>query len=267
SQRSVEIPGDSLSPVALLTTTEAMEIVLADQSTLNPSGIIKDVLVKIKDLVFPVDFVILDIEEDADIPIILGRPFLAMSHALIDMEKKELTIRIGDQESVIKVYKDGRDWCFKIETREKSQDDSHAGGWRMKVQIEELEEDMSQLTMEEDKISSELSHELKLLDIKEGNKEQWVHRWGRNRKIATKSKFGVKREPLKKPSMESMKLRFKRITDKDTYPERWINIPREAKEVKHGRKTLFKGDSPKEWDICYAFYKEQQMHDEKSEAL
>ncbi|MCI89060.1 hypothetical protein A2U01_0110348, partial [Trifolium medium] len=51
-----------------------MEIVLADQSTLNPSGIIKDVLVKIKDLVFPADFVIVDIEEDADIPIILGRP-------------------------------------------------------------------------------------------------------------------------------------------------------------------------------------------------
>ncbi|MCI39859.1 hypothetical protein A2U01_0061091, partial [Trifolium medium] len=73
-------------------------------------GIIKDVLAKIKDLVFPVDFVIADIGVDADIPIILGRPFLATSHALIDMEKKELTIRIGDQERVIKVYKDGRDW-------------------------------------------------------------------------------------------------------------------------------------------------------------
>ncbi|MCI90778.1 hypothetical protein A2U01_0112072, partial [Trifolium medium] len=58
-----------------------MEIVLADQSVLRPSGIIKDVLVKIKDLVFPVDFVIIDIEEDADVPIILGRPFLATSRA------------------------------------------------------------------------------------------------------------------------------------------------------------------------------------------
>ncbi|MCI75994.1 hypothetical protein A2U01_0097263, partial [Trifolium medium] len=60
-----------------------MEIVLADQSVLRPSGIIKDVLVKIKDLVFPVDFVIIDIEKDADIPIILGRPFLATSRAVI----------------------------------------------------------------------------------------------------------------------------------------------------------------------------------------
>ncbi|MCI73974.1 hypothetical protein A2U01_0095238, partial [Trifolium medium] len=71
-----------------LTTNEAMELVLADQSTLNPSGIIKDVLVKVKDPVFPVEFVIVDIEEDVDIPIILGRPFLATSRALIDMERK-----------------------------------------------------------------------------------------------------------------------------------------------------------------------------------
>ncbi|MCI12218.1 hypothetical protein A2U01_0033321, partial [Trifolium medium] len=72
-----------------------MEIVLADQSVLRPSAVIKDVLVKIKDMAFPVDFVIIDIEEDADIPIILGRPFLATSRAVIDMEKEELTLRMG----------------------------------------------------------------------------------------------------------------------------------------------------------------------------
>ncbi|MCI58442.1 hypothetical protein A2U01_0079697, partial [Trifolium medium] len=33
-----------------LSTTEAMELVLADQSTLKPEGIMKDVHVKIKDL-------------------------------------------------------------------------------------------------------------------------------------------------------------------------------------------------------------------------
>ncbi|MCI42716.1 hypothetical protein A2U01_0063953, partial [Trifolium medium] len=38
--------------VGKLTNNETMELVLADQSTLNPSGIIKDVPVKIKDLVF-----------------------------------------------------------------------------------------------------------------------------------------------------------------------------------------------------------------------
>ncbi|MCI71185.1 hypothetical protein A2U01_0092448, partial [Trifolium medium] len=73
-----------------------MEIVLADQSILRPRGEIKDVIVKIKDLAFPVDFVIVDIEEDVDIPIILGRPFLATSRAIIDMEKEELKLRMGN---------------------------------------------------------------------------------------------------------------------------------------------------------------------------
>ncbi|MCI85811.1 hypothetical protein A2U01_0107090, partial [Trifolium medium] len=59
-----------------------MEIVLADQSVLRPSGIVEDVLVKVKDLVFPVDFVIIDMEEDADVPIILGRTFLATIRAV-----------------------------------------------------------------------------------------------------------------------------------------------------------------------------------------
>ncbi|MCI39799.1 hypothetical protein A2U01_0061031, partial [Trifolium medium] len=77
-------------------TSHTMEIVLEDQSVLRPSGIIKDVSVKIKDLIFPVDFVIIDIDEDADVPIILGRPFLATSRTVIDMEKEELKLRMGD---------------------------------------------------------------------------------------------------------------------------------------------------------------------------
>ncbi|MCI71090.1 hypothetical protein A2U01_0092353, partial [Trifolium medium] len=48
--------------------THTTEIVLADQSVLRPSGIIRDAIVKIKDLIFPVDFIIIDVEEDADVP-------------------------------------------------------------------------------------------------------------------------------------------------------------------------------------------------------
>ncbi|MCI58462.1 hypothetical protein A2U01_0079717, partial [Trifolium medium] len=71
--------GSSISPMPLhfarklkigqLDTTRTMEIVLADQSVLRSSGIGKYVLVKIKDMIFPVDFVIIDIEKDADVPL------------------------------------------------------------------------------------------------------------------------------------------------------------------------------------------------------
>ncbi|MCI25309.1 hypothetical protein A2U01_0046499 [Trifolium medium] len=148
------------------------------------------------------------------------------------MERKELTLRMGDQERLIKVYKDERDWCFKIDVREKPQNVPRAGGWRMKVQLEDLEEDMSQLTMEEEQSSPDLSHQMKLLNIKEENKALWVRRWGKNHKVATRSKFGVNQGPVKKPFRENLKIRFRKIIDKDSHSKKWINIPMKVKEVK-----------------------------------
>ncbi|XP_022843190.1 uncharacterized protein LOC111366720 [Olea europaea var. sylvestris] len=45
---------------------------LADQSLIHPRWIIEDVLIKVDKLIFPADFLILDMEEDKDVPIILG---------------------------------------------------------------------------------------------------------------------------------------------------------------------------------------------------
>ncbi|MCI20583.1 hypothetical protein A2U01_0041745, partial [Trifolium medium] len=136
---------------------------------------IKDVLVKIKDLTFPVDFVIVDIEEDVDIPIILGRLFLATSRAVIDMEKEELTLRMGDKERLIRIHKDERDWCCRIDIREKKEQPSQ--GWRMKVSLYELEEELSQLKMEEGQLSPDLSYPMEMLNIKEENRAIWTKRW------------------------------------------------------------------------------------------
>ena len=46
---------------------------------------IEDVLVKVDKFIFTADFIVLDMEEDKEIPIILGRPFLATGKALIDV--------------------------------------------------------------------------------------------------------------------------------------------------------------------------------------
>jgi len=59
---------------------------LADHSIMYPRGIAEDVLVKVDKFIFPTDFVVLDMEEDEDVPIILTRPFLATGRALIDVE-------------------------------------------------------------------------------------------------------------------------------------------------------------------------------------
>ncbi|XP_039118130.1 uncharacterized protein LOC120254044 [Dioscorea cayenensis subsp. rotundata] len=61
-------------------------IQLADHSVRCPQGIVSDVIVKVGGLVFPTDFVILDVDEDTEVSIILGRPFLATSQALLDIQ-------------------------------------------------------------------------------------------------------------------------------------------------------------------------------------
>jgi len=53
-----------------------MTLQLEDCSITRPYGVVEDVLVKVCQFTFPVDFVIMDIEEDSNIPLILGRPFM-----------------------------------------------------------------------------------------------------------------------------------------------------------------------------------------------
>ena len=40
---------------------------------------------------------VINMEEDKQIPLLLGRPFLATGAALIDVKKWELTLRVGDE--------------------------------------------------------------------------------------------------------------------------------------------------------------------------
>ncbi|GJW62269.1 hypothetical protein Tco_0111604 [Tanacetum coccineum] len=52
-------------------------IELADITIKQPRGIAENVLVRIGKFIFPIDIIILDIPEDDDVPLILGRPFLS----------------------------------------------------------------------------------------------------------------------------------------------------------------------------------------------
>ena len=77
---------------------------MADRSLTFPRGIVKDVFVKVDKFIFLVDFVVLDIEEDREIPLILGQPFLATSKALIDVHSGNLTLRVNDKEVYFNIY-------------------------------------------------------------------------------------------------------------------------------------------------------------------
>ncbi|XP_070054683.1 uncharacterized protein [Nicotiana tomentosiformis] len=68
------------------TKTHLYEIANGRSYYERPLGVIEDVLVCVDKFILPVDFVILDYELDYEVPIILGRPFLAMGKALCDVE-------------------------------------------------------------------------------------------------------------------------------------------------------------------------------------
>ena len=78
-------------------TPTAITLQMADRSMAQPEGILEDVLVKVGKFVFPVDFVVMQMEEDTQVPLLLGRPFLSTRATLIDVQKGELTLRVGDE--------------------------------------------------------------------------------------------------------------------------------------------------------------------------
>ena len=78
-------------------TPTAMTLQMADKTFAQQEGIIEDVLITVGKFIFPVDFVVIDIEEDKQVPLLLGRPFLATGAALMDVKKGELTLRVGDE--------------------------------------------------------------------------------------------------------------------------------------------------------------------------
>ncbi|GKC83692.1 homeodomain-like protein [Tanacetum coccineum] len=82
-----------------------MTIEMADRSMQSPKGIKENVLVKISNFVFPVDFVVLDIMEDENVPIILGRPMLATAHAKIDVYGKKISLGVGNDQVVFNINK------------------------------------------------------------------------------------------------------------------------------------------------------------------
>ncbi|GKB37984.1 hypothetical protein Tco_0882926 [Tanacetum coccineum] len=51
------------------------------------------------------NFIILDILEDDDVPLILGRSFLSTSHSKIDVFKRKITLRVGEEKLVFKSIK------------------------------------------------------------------------------------------------------------------------------------------------------------------
>ena len=81
---------------------------LADRSVRKPRGVVEDLLVKVENFYYPVDFIILDIEPtlypSSNIPIILGRPFFATVNALINCRNGRMKITFSSVTDELNIF-------------------------------------------------------------------------------------------------------------------------------------------------------------------
>jgi hypothetical protein len=95
-----------------------MTLQLADSSVRLPLGIVEDVPVLVGKFFVPADFVVMEMEEDKEVPIILGRPFLRTAGAMIDVKNGTLTLNIGDDKVRFQIdramkYPSSAESCFR----------------------------------------------------------------------------------------------------------------------------------------------------------
>lgn len=72
-----------------------MTLTLPDLYVTHPYGILQDVSVHVNDLVFPIDFVVVDMKGNTCGSVILGHPFLETRETLIDVKTGKLSLKFN----------------------------------------------------------------------------------------------------------------------------------------------------------------------------
>ncbi|KAK1607099.1 hypothetical protein QYE76_030772 [Lolium multiflorum] len=95
-----KVPKKLGDPDKLIPTDISLQ--MADKSTTIPVGICEDVPVQVtNNCLILTDFVVLEMPEDDNMSIILGRPFLNTAGAVIDCNKGKVTFNVDDREHTV----------------------------------------------------------------------------------------------------------------------------------------------------------------------
>ncbi|KAJ9552344.1 hypothetical protein OSB04_016389 [Centaurea solstitialis] len=92
----------SLMPLAIVNKVHVgklkatnISLQLVDRSIKYPLGVLEDLPLQVRNFTNPCDYVVLEMVEDVNTPIILGRPFLATTGAIIDVKNGKLSLNVG----------------------------------------------------------------------------------------------------------------------------------------------------------------------------
>ena len=199
-------------------------------------GVIEDVLVKVDKFIFLADFIVLDMEEDKEIPITLGRPFLATGRAMIDVQQGKLKLRVQDDEVKFNVYEAVRhptysDACFMIKTVEAIM--SSQNGLTDPLET-------SLVHSESEELGEEVKEYMKWMDSFHPNRRKYYEPLGKNTQTPVPS-FEQPPKIEKKPLPSH--LRYAYLGDASTLPmiisasliaaeeDKLLNVLRDHKDV------------------------------------
>ncbi|XP_019465372.1 PREDICTED: uncharacterized protein LOC109363567 [Lupinus angustifolius] len=82
-----------------------MSLQLANRSIKYLERFVADVLVRVDKFPILIDFVVIDISKDVDIPLILGHPFMRTAKMGIDMENGKHMVRVENDEIQLDIFK------------------------------------------------------------------------------------------------------------------------------------------------------------------
>jgi len=145
-----------------------MTLQLEDKPVTWPMGITEDVLVKVDKFVFPVDFVVMDIEEDDDVPLILGRTFMLTARMMIDYDDGLMKVRLDNEEinfNINKAMKHSKykGTCFKLDATEEVIMDTRKQLHKPTTLERVLTDTLNVVSAEEEKEIEECLKELEIL--------------------------------------------------------------------------------------------------------
>jgi hypothetical protein len=95
-------------------TPTSRTVQLADASIRYPEGVVESLLVFVQGSCIFADFMVLDMQDDAEMPLILGRPFLSDARARINVESGTIRFRIGKKNLMFR-FRPTEEQCYLVQ--------------------------------------------------------------------------------------------------------------------------------------------------------
>ncbi|CAN6541458.1 unnamed protein product [Malus baccata var. baccata] len=192
----------------------SVSLQLADRSVTYPLGILEDVIIKVDKFYLPSDFIVLDMEEDKEVPLILGRPFMATARTLIDVEAGTLTLRVQGESVVFKLFEAIKrhfepEECFRVDVLDGIVHANFASRSSNDELLTCLTNHDATLTMEENVVDV-----IAALDSAPIHNPKWRHVY---------ESLGVPKQPLLPSSEQAPKLELKLLPSHLKYAHLGVN--------------------------------------------